>query len=210
MVVIKIIICDDHPLINEGLQRMVDDIDNMSIVGTAYSVAQLFEELQQKEVDVVLLDINLPDGDGAGTCMEIKQRFPHVKVLTVSSSDDRSTLLRVMRNGASGYLLKSASIDEIENAINLVFRGANYFSAEMQQLLTLILNDTDRDEHPIVTRREKEILQALKDGLNSQEIGEKLFISSLTVETHRKNLLAKFQVSKTINLLEKARELGLI
>lgn len=203
-------VCDDHPLINEGLQKMIANIDNMVIVGAAQNISELFAQLEKQDADIVLLDVNLPDGDGSDVCAAIKRQFPLIRVLAISSRDDRSTLVRMVSNGASGYLLKNASVDEIERAINLVYSGGTYYSREMQQLVASLLGDTLRGEQPLVTRREKDILRCLKDGLNTQQIAENLFISSRTVETHRKNLLAKFNVNKTINLLEKAREMGLI
>lgn len=210
METIKILICDDHPLINEGLQKMINHIDNMQIMDSATTVLQLMHVLQQKQPDIILLDINLPDGNGIDLCLTIKKQFPQVKILVISSNGDRSSLIKMIRNGASGYLLKSAPASEIENAINLVYQGGTYYSDEMQKLVTTVLSDMLQNEQPPVTRREKEILTCLKQGLNSQQIAEKLFISPLTVETHRKNLLAKFNVGKTINMLEKATAMGLI
>ena len=207
---INIIICDDHPLISEGLQRMVDSIGNMAVVGTAATIAALFESLQKNKADIILLDINLPDGNGIDVCLAIKKQFPKVKILVISSHGDRSSVIAMIRNGASGYLPKSASIDEIENAINLIYQGETYYSREMQSAIISVLSDSLQQEKPPVTRREREILLFLRNGLNSQQIADKLCISQFTVETHRKNLLAKFNVSKTINLLEKARALGLL
>jgi DNA-binding NarL/FixJ family response regulator len=210
METIKILICDDHPLINEGLQKMINNIDNMQIMDSATTVLYLMQVLQQKLPDIILLDINLPDGNGIDVCLTIKKQFPQVKILVISSNGDRSSLIKMIRNGASGYLLKSAPASEIENAINLVYQGGTYYSDEMQKLVTTVLSDILQNEQPPVTRREKEILTCLKQGLNSQQIAEKLFISPLTVETHRKNLLSKFNVGKTINMLEKATAMGLI
>ena len=210
METIKILICDDHPLINEGLQKMINNSENMQIMDSATTVLQLMQVLQQKQPDIILLDINLPDGNGIDLCLTIKKQFPQVKILVISSNGDRSSLIKMIRNGASGYLLKSAPAGEIENAINLVYQGGTYYSDEMQKLVTTVLSDILQNEQPPVTRREKEILTCLKQGLNSQQIAEKLFISPLTVETHRKNLLAKFNVGKTINMLEKAVAMGII
>ncbi len=210
METIKILICDDHPLINEGLQKMVNNSENMQIMDSATTVLQLMQVLQQKQPDIILLDINLPDGNGIDLCLTIKKQFPQVKILVISSNGDRSSLIKMIRNGASGYLLKSAPAGEIENAIKLVYQGGTYYSDEMQKLVTTVLSDILQNEQPPVTRREKEILTCLKQGLNSQQIAEKLFISPLTVETHRKNLLAKFNVGKTINMLEKAVAMGII
>lgn len=210
MDIIKIIICDDHPLINEGLQKMINDISNMMIIATAPSVTGLMDILPQNQPDVILLDINLPDGNGVDVCLAIKKKFPRVKILVISSQGDRSSLISMIRNGASGYLLKSAGAQEIENAINLVYQGGTYYSDEMQKLVASVLSDLLQNEQPPVTRREKEILVCLKQGLSTQQIAEKLSISPFTVETHRKNLLAKFNVGKTINMLEKASAMGLI
>lgn len=202
---IKIIICDDHPLILEGLQRMIREKTHMEIVAAVQDLKSLFEIIPKVQTDIILLDINLPDGNGIDACLQIKKFNPNIKILTLSNLHDRSIILRMLKNGASGYLLKSVPVKEIETAIEIIYHGGVYFGTHVQQILTSF-KLSDLDEIPPVTKREKEILKLLGEGLTSQEIGEKLFISPLTVETHRKNLMQKFKVNKTINLIQLAKE----
>lgn len=206
---INIIICDDHPLILEGLQRMLKEKSNMEILATVNNLTALWQTLSESEADILLLDINLPDGSGLDACAEIKKQYPDIKILGISNLHERSVIIRMLRNGASGYLLKSSPGKEIENAIEIIYHGGVYFGTDVQQILASFTQN-DLEEIPPVTRREKEVLKLLEEGLSSHEIGEKLFISPLTVDSHRKNLMQKFKVNKTINLIQTAKENGII
>lgn len=205
---IKIIICDDHPLILEGLQRMLKERSSMEIVSTVNNLTDLRQILPNTTADILLLDINLPDGSGLDACSEIKKDYTNLKILGLSNLHERSVIIRMLRNGASGYLLKSSPGKEIESAIEIIYHGGVYFGTDVQQILASF--SQNMEEIPPVTKREKEVLKLLEVGLSSHEIGEKLFISPLTVDSHRKNLMQKFKVNKTINLIQIAKENGII
>lgn len=130
-----------------------------------------------------------------------------MKILGLSNFDERSIILRMINNGASGYLLKSASIAEIERAIKHIYDGGIYFGKETQSIISSITGKEILVIPPL-TQREKEVLHYLADGMTSPQIGEKMFISSVTVDSHRKNLMQKFEVSKTVNLIRKAKDAG--
>ena len=168
-----------------------------------------YDVLSVTDADVLLLDIQLPDGNGIDLCAEVKQAYPELKILGLSNLDDRNIILRMLNQGASGYLLKSAPMEEIEKAILHIYDGGVYLGQHAQNSLVLLKNNLS-GEIPLVTRREKEVLHYLSQGLSSVEIAEKMFVSPLTVDTHRRNLLQKFNVSKTVNLLQKAKDLGII
>ncbi|MFB5944625.1 response regulator [Albibacterium profundi] len=206
---IRIIICDDHPLITEGIHSFIVQKEDMEVVATANSGAELMDVLQKKHADILLLDVNLPDDNGVDLCVEVKKQYPEMKILGLSNFNERSVIVRMLNNGASGYLVKSESVQVVEQAIRHIYEGGVYFGKEAQKTLTS-LTKTELLEIPPITKREKEVLQYLDEGLTSPMIAEKMFISSLTVDSHRKNLLRKFNVSKTINLLQKAKELGII
>ena len=127
---IKIIICDDHPLITEGLKSFIENRDEMQIIATATSAAELWQVLEENETDVLILDISLPDGNGVDICAEVKKMYPHIKVIALSNHDERSFIVRMLGNKASGYLIKSTSIGELEKAIKEVYRGGIYFGEE--------------------------------------------------------------------------------
>lgn len=206
---IKIIICDDHPLITEGLQSFINNTQNMKIVGTAASVKELWDLLPKHDADVLLLDISLPDGNGIEQCVAIKTEYPNLKILALSNHNERSYILRMLGNNASGYLVKSSSIMELEKAIREVYEGNIYFDTEAKKILASLATPEIMDIPP-VTKREKEVLQLIAQGLSSSQIAEKIFITSQTVDSHRKNLMSKFSVNKTVSLIQKAKDLGLI
>ncbi|MDO5615536.1 MAG: response regulator transcription factor [Cruoricaptor ignavus] len=205
---IKIMICDDHPLITEGLQSFINHKKEMEIIATAATAKELREKLPDTPADILLLDISLPDGSGIDLCAEIKKKFPDLKIIGLSNHNERSFILRMLNNNASGYLIKSTSITEIEKAIREVYYGGIYFGTEAKKTLaSLVSNET---EIPPVTKREKEVLQYIALGFTSPQIAEKMYISPQTVDSHRKNLMSKFSVNKAVNLVQKAKELGII
>lgn len=206
---IRIIICDDHPLITEGIHSFIVQKQDMEVVATANGGTELIDILRTISADVLLLDVNLPDDNGIDLCARIKQLYPDMNILGLSNFNERSVIMRMLNNGASGYLVKSESVQVVEQAIRHIYEGGVYFGKEAQKTLSSL---TKREllEIPPITKREKEVLQYLDQGLSSPMIAEKMFISSLTVDSHRKNLLRKFDVSKTISLVQKARDLGVI
>ena len=206
---IKIIICDDHPLITEGLKSFIENRDEMQIIATATSAAELWQVLEENETDVLILDISLPDGNGVDICAEVKKMYPHIKVIALSNHDERSFIVRMLGNKASGYLIKSTSIGELEKAIKEVYRGGIYFGEDDQKVLESRA-EVMQVEVPPITKREKEVLEYISQGLSSPQIAEKMFISSQTVDSHRKNLMAKFGVNKTISLVQKAKDLNFL
>ena len=120
---IKIIICDDHPLITEGLKSFIENRDEMQIIATATSAAELWQVLEENETDVLILDISLPDGNGVDICAEVKKMYPHIKVIALSNHDERSFIVRMVGSKASGYLINSTSMGDLEEAIKEGWRG---------------------------------------------------------------------------------------
>ena len=206
---IRIIICDDHPLINQGIQSFFSSNPEMQVIAIADSAAKLRALLPITAADVLLLDINLPDGDGIELCAEIKSNHPQLLVIGLSSLGERSIILRMLEEGAAGYLLKSAPMEEIEKAVRHVYEGGVYLGASVQN--NLVSQKKTLSVHiPPLTKREKEVLNYLSQGLSSVQIGENMFLSPLTVDTHRRNLLQKFDVTKTVSLLQKAKDNGIL
>ncbi|GET44963.1 LuxR C-terminal-related transcriptional regulator [Capnocytophaga felis] len=202
---IKIIICDDHPIINEGLQSFIASHPQMEVVATASNIKQLDEVLKNVIADILLLDIHLPDGKASEMCLNIKQNYPNIKILGLSNVDDPFIIQQMINDGASGYLLKSSPMAEIEEAILHIYNGNTYLS---EQIINLLMpSESNSEEIPIITRREREVLKYLSEGLSSAQIADKMNISPLTVDSHRKNLMQKFNVNKTVNLLQKAKGL---
>lgn len=204
---IKVFIVDDHPMVVEGIKGLLQGEENYPVVGSANFALEALEMFLQALPDVVLLDINLPDLNGIELCERIKKEFPAIKVLGISTFKERSYITRLMEKGASGYVLKNVDKEELIEAIRQVAGGRMYFSMEAA---TAITTQKSSSQVPILTSREKEILVLISEGLTNKEIADQLYISPLTVDSHRKNLLAKFTVRNTAALVKLGIEHGLI
>lgn len=206
---IRTVICDDHPLITQGLTSYLASHESIEIIATASSSKELLGLLDGVQPDVLLLDIQLPDGSGLDLCGQIKLQYPNIHILGLSNLDDRQIILQMLSQGASGYVLKSAPIEEIEQAILHIASAGVYLGTGAQKTLANT-SITPQEEIPQITRREKEVLNYLSKGLSSVQIAELMFVSPLTVDVHRRNLLQKFKVNKTVNLLQKVNDLNLL
>ena len=205
----RVFIVDDHPVVVAGLQSLLGQLENIEVAGAASNAFEAISFLKAHAVDVILLDINLPDVSGIDLCRKIRKDFPEIKILGISTFSDRSYISRMIENGAAGYLMKSASAGQIAEAIETVLNGKMYVSVSMEHVLRP-LSVTAPGNLAVLTKREKEILGLIAEGLTNNQIAEKLFISQLTVDSHRKNLLTKLNVNNTASLIRVAREQGLI
>lgn len=200
---IKLIIIDDHPVVQQGFDFMFQKIDGMELVSSFSTARSGLHFLASHHIDLVLLDINLPDRNGIEVCAEITRAYPHIRVLAISNSNEYSIIKRMLESGAAGYLLKNCSVDELVHCISEVMDGRMALSADVDR----VLSNNSSTAIPIVTRREQQVLQLLAQGHSSWEIGERIFISPATVETHRRNLLKKFNVVNVAALVHRANEL---
>lgn len=206
---LKIAILDDHPLIIEGLSLLFSKSDEYEVIAGFKSSAELYEYNELKSIDILLLDVFLSDSNGIDVCLKISKNYPKIIVLGMSSQSERSIVLQMIKNGANGYLLKSASLDEFIYCIKNALNGTIVFSKEVEKLMNKA-NFNDLKSVPRLTRREKEILKLLIDGKSTQEISDELFLSFLTTQTHRRNLLNKFQVKNVAELVSYALKNGLL
>lgn len=200
---IKVFIVDDHYMVIEGIKSLLQNDDDIEFIGHASTAISCLSYLDSHEPDVILLDINLPDMSGIELCIEIKKKMPAVRILGLSTFNQHSFIEKMLENGAMGYVLKNATRQEISLAVRNVYNGMKYLSYEASMTLKENHNDNSTDA-PMLTRREKEILDMIAEGLTNPEIAEKLFISTTTVDTHRKNLLSKFKVKNTASLIKSA------
>lgn len=212
---IKIIIVDDHPIFIDGLSNMLSNVANIEIVGSANNGQQLLDLLEIQEVDVILLDINMPIMDGLEAAKIITQKHKEIKLLMLSMYDENKFVKEAIEIGAKGYILKNIEKTALVNAIEIVAGGRVYFDPEIQEKMMQVLqspsdNKAAQELIDQITTREKEVLQQIALGMTSIEIGKKLFISKNTVETHRKNLLMKLNAKNTPTLLKIAYEIGLV
>lgn len=162
--------------------------------------------LNNREPDVIFMDINLTDKSGIDLCREVKLKHPSIFVIGLSTFNQQSFISRMMENGASGYVLKNATKEELLLAIHTVFRGRIFLSYEA----ALIAGKKEADDVPFLTRREKEVLRLIAEGMTTQEIAGNLFVSPTTVETHRKNLLAKLEAKNVASMIHLAARMKLI
>lgn len=206
---IKIAILDDHPLIIEGLNLLLSKSDNCEVVMGFTSSNSLFDFKKLNIIDVLLLDVFLKDDNGIDVCLKIKRKHPKIIVLGMSSQSERSIVLQMIKNGANGYLLKTANLDDFIYCIKNAIEGKIVFSKEVEVLINKA-QFSDLKSIPRLTLREKEILKLLIEGKSTQKISEVLFLSFFTVQTHRRNLLNKFQVKNVVELINFVNQNGLL
>ncbi|EHQ41173.1 response regulator [Myroides odoratus] len=199
-------IVDDHPMIIAGIKSLLSD-SNFQIFSFTKGTA-LLDFIQTNQVDLVLLDIILSDGNGLDFCKSIKQQYPHILVIGLSNQTERSIIFKLLEHGASGYILKNADSEEILEGIEKALEGKLALSKEVQEIM--IRPTHTHFEIPRLTKREHQILLAIAQGDTSAIIAQNLFISLVTVETHRRNLLQKFKAKNMIELVKIATDHHLI
>jgi len=202
---VKIFIVDDHYMVIEGIHSLLQNEKNIEWMGHATNAASCLAFLKQQQPDVILMDINLPDKSGIDLCKEVKEKYSSVFIIGLSTFNQQSFIQKMMDNGASGYVLKNATTEELMEAVTEVMKGKTYLSFEASQTMK------DKPSNNFVlTRREKEVLELIADGMTNNEIAQKLFISTTTVDTHRKNLLAKFEVRNVAAMIKIAAQMQFI
>lgn len=211
---IRLIVADDHQIFVDGVKALISTMDTMQIVAEANNGVELIDCMSKHEVDVVLMDINMPKMDGIEATNTILEKYPDVKILVLSMHDSRQHIEKVLKAGAHGYLLKNTGKEELQIAIEKVMEGESYYSEGVTKRIMESLQSKKRIRSKInsvvITEREQEVLKLLVQELTTNEIAEKLFISHHTVESHRKNLIAKLQVRGTSGLVKYAIQSGLV
>lgn len=203
---IKVFITDDHYMVIEGIRSLLQNEPEIEWMGHAMTAVSCLAFLRQQEPDIILMDINLPDSSGIDLCRKVLEAHPGIRIIGLSTFNQQSFIRKMMENGASGYVLKNAGQQELMEGIRTVMAGNQYLSHEAAQSL----RSHASAEFPVLTRREKEVLELIADGLTNHEIAERLFISSTTVDTHRKNLLFKFDARNVASLIKMAMQMQII
>ncbi|MCH2198921.1 MAG: response regulator transcription factor [Flavobacteriales bacterium] len=208
---IRVGVTDDHQLILNGISDLLQSIDDIQVVGKWLSDAATRKGFEEEVPDVLLLDINLPDGDGIELCKVYKKEHPEMKVIALTTFNQAVMVRNMIKNGASGYLLKDTTQEELISAIREVMEGKEYLQSKIKDILLQdALGKPSVGYIPKLTRREKEVLELVIDELTTAEIAEKLFISPKTVESHRLNLIQKLGVRNTAGLVKEAINKGLV
>ncbi|MCE7865030.1 MAG: DNA-binding response regulator [Bacteroidetes bacterium CHB5] len=197
----QVFIVDDHPLVIEGMRSMLQQLSDVEVCGHAMNGASCLGFFVKNSADIVLLDINLPDQSGIEVCKKLLAGKPALKIIALTNFDQLTYLQNMKDAGAKGYLLKNASLDEIEKALQEVSAEREYWLGKED-----VKESLDDHNKLLLTRREIEVLKLIAEGLTNHEIAGKLFISDSTVDSHRKNLISKLQVKNTASLVKTAIE----
>jgi DNA-binding NarL/FixJ family response regulator len=201
----KVFIVDDHYMVIEGIRSILQNEKDIEWMGHAMNASSCLAFLQRQQPDVILMDISIPDMNGIDLCKEVKDKYPGVFIIGLSTFNQQSFIQKMMENGASGYVLKNATSEELLEAINIVARGKTYMSFEVAEAMK-----NNPAANIVLTRREKEVLKLIAEGMTNNEIAQTLFISATTIDTHRKNLLAKFDAKNTALLIRMATQMQII
>lgn len=213
---IRILLVDDHKIVRDGIISLLQDDPRLVIVGQAENGIEALDKIEKVEPDLVLLDINMPIMDGLNCAKHITEKFPNVKILTLTMLNEQEHIKNMLAAGAGGYILKSSGREELITAINTVMAGNTYFSEEVKDLIMMDMIKRKTSTGKIVgepiplTPREIDVLQLIVDEYTNLEIAEKLFISVRTVDAHRRNLLEKTGSRNTAGLVKYALENDLV
>lgn len=210
MTPIKLILADDHPLIREGFKAILGQNKRFVIVGEAQNGIELIELVRATSPDVVLTDLSMPKRNGFEAMEEIRKTNTEVRFIILTMHEEGEYILRAIKAGAAGYLLKNTDRMELEHAIITVVEGGKYFSPAINSILAEAVLRPDAGEVSELTAREKEVLELVADGNSTKQIADILKISIRTVESHRINMLKKMKVNNSAELIRKAIELKLL
>ena len=202
---ITVHIVDDHKILAEGLQKLVNESGFAQTTATSYTGKECLANLRQEQPDVLLLDINLPDASGIDLCIEIKEKYPSIKIVALTSYSEYSIVRQMTENGASGYVIKNAMPEEILMSIETVAAGETFLCEQIDMLMK-----RSTKQHVWLTPREKDLLKLIVDGFTNTEIAQQLFLGVETVNSYRKNLLFKLGARNTAVLVKMALEEKLI
>tara|TARA_R100000935_G_C2842059_1_gene171992 strand:+ start:37156 stop:37797 length:642 start_codon:yes stop_codon:yes gene_type:complete len=210
---IHVFIVDDHKMVIDGMQLLLKDETDITVVGTALTGEESIVEIPKQQVDVVLLDINMPGINGIETCKKLLKDNTDLKIVAISMHKESSLIKLMLNNGAKGYVLKNAGQDEVIDAIKTVHQNKMYLDDTVNEIVlnSVLKNGSEKitSPFPTLSRREKDVLRLILDECTTQEIADKLFISFGTVETHRRNMLIKTGVRNTAGLVRTALEYNL-
>lgn len=206
---IKIGIVDDHKIVRDGIKIMVEDHPGFDIICEAENGKEAIEQCSSHQVDVVIMDITMPVMDGIEATKTLKEKYPDIKVLALTMLSEDQHIRKMIKAGASGYILKNSGKQELIKAIETIVDGKHYFSndatqAILQELVTPKVNKVNDADDVHITERELEVLKLIVNEFTNQEIADKLYVSVRTIDAHRRNLLQKTGAKNTAGLVKYA------
>lgn len=208
--VIKILIADDHAILRDGIVSLLQAEQAFAVTGTASTGYEVLDLIARKEFDVCLLDINMPGLDGIETARLIKERKPGIKIIMLTTYNDREIISELVHIGVAGYLLKNSDKQELAEAVHKVMSGRYYFSGEVEKIILAGLTEKRTADTVVLTEREQQVVQLLAKEYTNERIAAELNISFRTVETHRKNIMHKTKAGNLAGLIRYAYAKGLI
>lgn len=209
---VKIAIADDHQIIIDGIKALLQNETQYQIIAEATNGKILIEKAIPQQPDLVLLDIGMPVMDGITTAREIRKNHPHIKILILTTYTDPKHIKEMLKIGVDGYMLKDSGKDNFINAIQSIIQGNTYYDSRITEIMMNSFNKkkaTHKTPTPL-TQREKQVIQLIAEGMNTKQIATTLFLSLLTVETHRKNIYTKLGLNKVATLVRYAVEEGIV
>jgi len=213
---IKVFIIDDHQLIIDGIKSVLEEEVDMMYCGGANNMNEALDFVRRNTIDVVLVDVNMPGGSGIETALKLKGQSPDIKIIALTMHEDIQVIKEMIEAGASGYILKRSNMNEVLDAIRVVYNNERYLGRDIQAVLMDSLNprvETGKQgevKEGVLTTREREILQLIAKEYSNEQIAQKLFISERTVETHRRNIFTKTKMKSIVGLIKYAFKEGLI
>jgi len=209
----RVLLVDDHPLFLDGVRAALAGADDLEVVGTATDVASAVEQARTTTPDVVLMDLNLPDGSGIEATSSVLAQSPHARVLVMTMSSDDDAVVAAMRAGARGYVVKGAGRTDLLHAVRTVAAGGAVFSPTVADRLGAffsgLASQPAREAFPQLTEREREVLDLLARGYDNRRIARELFLSDKTVRNHVSNVLARLGAEDRTDAVQRARRAGL-
>ena len=207
---IKLLVADDHKILLEGIVSLLQSEESFDVAATVRNGAEVMELVNNNDYDVCLLDINMPGIDGMEAAKLIKAKKPFIKIIMLTSYNDKEIISELIHIGVSGYLLKNSDKSELVEAIKKVMSGRYYFSAEVEEIIMKGVAEKKNTEVIVLTEREIEIVKLLGKEYTNEKIANELHISYRTVETHRKNIMQKTKSHNLAGLLKHAYSKGFI
>ena len=210
---IRILIADDHPIMADGIKNLFEDEKDFKVVTTVCNGIEVLEVLKNIQIDVLLLDIDMPGMNGIECAKTVKREHPDVKIAILTMHEETSLIKSLVKLGVKGYMLKTIPKKELLNAIIIINNGGQYFNADVTRALLNKREESKKETDPLfvtLTEREKEIIQLVSEGFTNPQIGDKLFISPKTVDVHRTNVMRKLDVHNVAGLVRFAFQNGLM
>jgi DNA-binding NarL/FixJ family response regulator len=205
---IKIALVDDHIMVLKGFRNLLSKNEKFEIIGTASTNEDAILLVEKERPDIVLMDINMGDHSGIDCTVDILERLPETKIIMLTMHHEDQYIQKALSVGAVGYILKNSDIEELNEGIENVFNGGNFFSKIIrEETINKILQKIETAEEFYLrelTKREIQIIQAISEGLNNKQIAKRLYISDRTVNSHRTNIMHKMQVKNSVELVVKA------